>query len=63
IVNGVRTTKTIVMEIQTRKDSNVGLASAVCVVIFIVSAVLGFTINFLGNRDDSKKKKKKAKRG
>lgn len=63
IVKGIATSKTLVMEIQTRKDSNVGLASAVCVVIFIVSAVLGFTINFLGNRDDSKKKKKKAKRG
>lgn len=64
IVNGVRTARTLVMEIQTRKDSNVGLASAICVVIFIVSAILGFGINFLGSdKRDGKKKKKKAKRG
>lgn len=64
IVNGVRTARTLVMEIQTRKDSNVGLASAICVIIFIVSAILGFGINFLGrDKRDGKKKKKKAKRG
>ena len=64
IVGGIRTARTLVMEIQTRKDSNVGLASAICVVIFIVSAVLGFAINFIGNdKRDGKKKKKKAKRG
>lgn len=64
IVNGVRTARTLVMEIQTRKDSNVGLASAICVIIFIVSAILGFGINFLGSdKRDGKKKKKKAKRG
>lgn len=63
IVGGIRTARTLVMEIQTRKDSNVGLASAICVVIFIVSAVLGFAINFIGNdKRDGKKKKKKAKR-
>ncbi len=65
IVGGIASAKTLVMEIQTRKDSDVGLASAICIVIFIVSAILGFTINFLGSDRDGKKKKKKpaAKRG
>lgn len=59
IMKGIPSTMTLVMQIQTRKDSGVGLASALCVVIFIVSAILGFAIIFLGN-DRPKKKKKKA---
>jgi multiple sugar transport system permease protein len=65
VSKGIASTKTLVMEIQQRKDSDVGLASAICVVIFVVSAVLGFAINYLG-RDTTnvkKKKKKTAKRG
>ena len=50
---------TIIMEIQNRKDSDVGKASAVCVIIFIVSAILGFVTMF-GMKDKDKKKKKKA---
>lgn len=62
-VKGIASTKTLVMEIQQRKDSDVGLASAICVVIFIVSAVLGFAINYLGRDATVVKKKKKAKGG
>lgn len=51
---------TLIMEIQQRKDSDVGKACAVCVLIFIVSAVLGvITMVML---DDSKDKKKKKRR-
>lgn len=64
IISGISSSKTLVMEIQQRKDSDVGLASAVCIVIFIVSAILGFAINFIGSERDGKKKpKKKAVKG
>lgn len=49
---------TIIMEIQNRKDSDVGKASAVCVIIFLISAILGF-ITMFGMNDHPKKKKKK----
>ena len=48
---------TIVMEIQTRKDSDVGKASAACVVIFIISAVLGL-ITMFGTKERKPKKKR-----
>ena len=51
---------TIIMEIQARKDSDVGKASAVCVIIFLVSALLGF-ITLFGMRDNDQKKRKKKK--
>lgn len=51
---------TIVMEIQQRKDADVGRACAVCVVIFIISAVLGFITMF--GMDDSREKKKKRRK-
>ncbi|MGN1133105.1 MAG: carbohydrate ABC transporter permease [Oscillospiraceae bacterium] len=53
---------TIIMEIQARKDSDVGKASAVCVIIFLVSAILGFLIMF-GMRDKDDTKKKRHKKG
>lgn len=53
--------KTLIMEIQQRKDSDVGKASAVCVLIFIVSAVLGLITMFgLDDTKDKKKKRRKA---
>lgn len=48
---------TIIMEIQARKDSDVGKASAVCVVIFLISAIVGF-ITMFGTNEKKKKKKK-----
>ncbi len=51
---------TLIMEIQQRKDSDVGKACAVCVIIFIISAILG-VITMVG-LDDSKDKKKKKRR-
>ena len=59
-MKGIPSTMTLVMQIQTRKDSGVGLASAICVVIFIISAILGFLIIAMGNDAPKKKKKKKA---
>ena len=50
---------TLVMQIQNRKDSGVGIASALCIVIFIISAVLGFFIMNFGDDKPKKKKKKK----
>jgi multiple sugar transport system permease protein len=52
---------TIIMEVQLRKDSGVGKASAVCIAIFIVSAILGIILMF-GMNDDKPKKKKKKRR-
>lgn len=49
---------TIIMEIQARKDSDVGKASAVCVVIFLISAIVGF-ITMFGTNEKKKKKKPK----
>ncbi len=64
IKGGIPSSKTLVMEIQTRKDSGVGVASAVCVVIFLLSAILGWLINFATkDRDDKKAKKAVAKGG
>ncbi|MBR1739897.1 MAG: sugar ABC transporter permease [Ruminococcus sp.] len=57
------TTKTIIMEIQTRKDSDVGKASAVCVIIFFISAIVGFALMYVSADKDGKKKKKKGARG
>ncbi len=51
---------TLIMEIQQRKDSDVGKACAVCVVIFIISAILGFITMFV--LDDSREKKKKRRK-
>lgn len=48
---------TIVMEIQTRKDSDIGKASAVCVIIFVISAILGLLTMF-GMKDRKTKKKR-----
>lgn len=60
--NPVKKAMTIVMEIQTRKDSDVGKASAACIVIFIISAIFGFLMMF-GTAEKDVKKKKKKKRG
>ncbi len=51
---------TLIMEIQHRKDSDVGKACAVCVLIFIVSAILGL-ITMIGLDDTREKKKKRRK--
>ncbi len=64
-IGGKHTTMTLIMEIQNRKDSNVGLASAVCIVIFLITAILGgisFAVTGEGNGKKKKKKKKGAKR-
>ncbi|MBO5576016.1 MAG: sugar ABC transporter permease [Ruminococcus sp.] len=59
--NPVGKALTIIMEVQLRKDSGVGKASAVCISIFIVSAILGIILMF-GMNDDKPKKKKKKRR-
>ena len=59
--NPVGKAMTIIMEVQLRKDSGVGKASAVCIIIFIVSAILGMILMF-GMNDDKPKKKKKKRR-
>lgn len=51
---------TLIMEIQQRKDSDVGKACAVCIIIFIISAILG-VITMVG-LDDTREKKKKKRR-
>lgn len=58
-VAGNHSAMTLMMEIQNRKDSNVGLASAVCVVIFFMTAILGGISFFVTGNHDAKKKKKK----
>lgn len=55
-------TKTIVMLIQTGRDSAIGNVAAVSVLIFIVTAFLGFlTFKFMNGDSVPKKKKKPAK--
>lgn len=55
-------TKTIVMLIQTGRDSTIGNVAAVSVLIFIVTAFLGFlTFKFMNGDAVPKKKKKSAK--
>ena len=51
--------KTVVMIIQANKQGDIGKASALCVIIFIVSAVIGLALMFASADDDGKKKKKK----
>ena len=52
---------TLVMQIQNRKDASPGLAAAICIVIFIVTAILGGII-FLATSDRSDRRfKKKSK--
>lgn len=58
-IKGIPSAMTLVMQIQNRKDSGVGIASALCIVIFIISAVLGFFIMNFGDDKPKKKKKKK----
>lgn len=54
--------KTIVMIIQTGKDSAVGQVGAISVLIFIISAILGFlTLKVMNDEPGKKKKKKPAK--
>lgn len=52
--------KTLVMVIQTGKDSNIGQTAAISVLIFIISAVLGF-LAFNSMNEKPVKKKKNAK--
>lgn len=52
--------KTLIMEIQQRKDSDIGKACAVCVLIFLISAILGLITMF--GLDDTREKKKKKRR-
>lgn len=56
---------TLVMQIQNRKDASPGIASAICIVIFIVTAVLGGIIFYVTeDRSDkrlARKRKKSAK--
>ena len=51
--------KTVVMIIQANKQGDIGKASALCVIIFIVSAVIGLALMFASADHDGKKKKKK----
>lgn len=51
--------KTIVMIIQTGKDSAIGQVGAISVLIFIISAILGFLTLKVMNDEPGKKKKKK----
>ena len=53
--------KTLVMVIQTGKDSNIGQTAAISVLIFIISAVLGFIAFNMMNERPVKKKKKNQK--
>ena len=54
--------KTIVMIIQTGKDSAIGQVGAISVLIFIISAILGFlTLKVMNDEPGKKKKKKPAK--
>lgn len=54
--------KTLVMVIQTGKDSNIGQTGAISVLIFIISAVLGLlAFHFMNEQPGGKKKKKKSK--
>lgn len=52
--------KTLIMEIEQRKDGDVGKASAICVLIFIVCAILGLITMF--GLDDTREKKKKRRK-
>ena len=51
--------KTVVMIIQANKQGDIGKASALCVIIFIVSAIIGLALMFASADHDGKKKKKK----
>ena len=51
--------KTVVMIIQANKQGDIGKASALCVIIFVVSAVIGLALMFASADHDGKKKKKK----
>ncbi len=51
---------TLVMQIQLGRDSAVGVVGAISVLVFIISAILGFIV--LKVMDDSPKKKKKKKK-
>lgn len=54
--------KTLVMVIQTGKDSNIGTTAAISVLIFIISAVLGLlAFNAMNDKPVNNKKKKKKK--
>ena len=50
--------KTVVMIIQANKQGDIGKASALCVIIFIVSAIIGLALMFASADHDGKKKKK-----
>ena len=49
--------KTVVMIIQANKQGDIGKASALCVIIFIVSAVIGLALMFASADHDGKKKR------
>lgn len=51
--------KTVVMIIQANKQGDIGKASALCVIIFIVSAIIGLALMFASADHDGKKKKKR----
>ncbi len=56
--------QTLVMVIQTGKDSSVGLVGAISVMIFIITAILGFlTLKVMNDDGSGKKKKKKPAKG
>ena len=44
---------------QANKQGDIGKASALCVIIFIVSAIIGLALMFASADHDGKKKKKK----
>ncbi len=58
--NPMNSMKTLMMEISARRDGDIGLASAMCVIVFLASALLSVIVFFLtGTREHKVKEKKR----
>ena len=61
MIDGKPVLKTIVMIIQTNKNGDIGKASALSVLIFVLTLVIGLAMMLTSEDNDKKKKKKKAR--